>query len=353
MIRLLIALPLFLLLALAGCSDSSSDAPPAGAAHPAGWVQTHSAEASIRLDGCQVCHGIDFAGSGDAVSCFSCHVYNQAPPFSIHPADWTDTYVDHRAFAATNGFTSCAIAACHGADQHLPLGGTTGPSCASATFTNSAGQTRSCHAEGPSLAPHPLDGSYLSGAVHGVDAKADLTICQGCHGQPGGPGSNPRFNVGIESAGVTGCEACHGANYAHPAAWAGPNATFHYSAGNQQGACSLCHGVNLDGVGCISCHAAPPSGTIQPNRLGSNGRHSRGAHQQSCDVCHTNNGPDASAAAANHFTRPATANAYARANLRQAPNVVGTTMTITQGATNVTCTGSCHGTDKNHNENWY
>jgi hypothetical protein len=36
------------------------------------------------LDGCQVCHGLAFAGSGDAVSCFSCHP--TGPPFTSLPS---------------------------------------------------------------------------------------------------------------------------------------------------------------------------------------------------------------------------------------------------------------------------
>lgn len=127
---------------------------------------------------------------------------------------------------------------------------------------------------------HAMDGSYLDGSRHGPDAKLDLTRCQACHGERGGPGDNPLFNKGIESAGDMGCEACHGSGYAHPRDWAGPNNTFHYSAGNVQVACTLCHGVNLDGVGgvgasclgchdsvtaftldCAFCHGYPPDGT--------------------------------------------------------------------------------------------
>ncbi len=115
--------------------------------------------------------------------------------------------------------------------------------------------------------PHPLDGSYLDGKNHGPDAKADLTICQACHGEAGGPGTNPRFNLGIKSVDNTGCEACHGVNYAHPAAWAGPNATFHYTAANIQISCTLCHGIELDGVGgigssCLDCHDSTTTFTL-------------------------------------------------------------------------------------------
>jgi hypothetical protein len=120
--------------------------------------------------------------------------------------------------------------------------------------------------DAPAGGLHPLDGSYLDPGEHGPDAKADLTFCQGCHGEAGGPGDNPRFNGG--SVGVS-CEdaACHDTNLAHPQDWAGVNSTFHYSAGKVQQACTLCHGVDLDGVGgvgpsCLDCHDSPTTFTL-------------------------------------------------------------------------------------------
>ena len=72
--------------------------------------------------------------------------------------------------------------------------------------------------------PHPVDGSFLNPANHGPAAKGltaafpdGLLDCQHCHAQPGGPGSNPRFNVGIAAAGGAGCEGCHNDFTAHPA----------------------------------------------------------------------------------------------------------------------------------------
>ncbi|HKL26710.1 MAG TPA: hypothetical protein VJ910_10835 [Desulfuromonadales bacterium] len=241
-------------LMLNACSSDNSDAPTGSNAHPEGWIATHSAEAEPIAPGyidCAGCHGADLAGSGDAVSCFSCHAFNAAPPFTIHPANWSEAYVSHRGYAALNGFDFCT--GCHGAGLR---GSPAAPSC----FANSV-DGRGCHAEGPGQVPHPLDGSYLAGDQHGPEAKQDLTACQPCHGEAGGPGDNPRFNVGIESAGGNGCESCHGENYAHPQNWAGPNNTFHYSAASVQTACTLCHGVELDGMGgvgvsCLECHAS-------------------------------------------------------------------------------------------------
>jgi hypothetical protein len=215
---------------------------------------------------------------------------SSAPPSTqAHPFDW---YTAHRpAATASPEFVDCT--GCHGADL---MGSGGAPSCFSASFGG-----RSCHAGGP--VPHPMDGTFLSGAAHGPEAKADLTFCQICHSDnpTGGAGSNPRFNVGIDSQGSTGCEACHGVNYAHPAAWAGPNSTFHYSAGNIQNACTLCHGASLDGVGgvgvsclgchdsvstftldCAACHGTPPGATETVDHGGVSAITSHDV----CTVCH-------------------------------------------------------------------
>jgi hypothetical protein len=294
---------LLLPLAITGCSDGNSSAPAENEAHPLGWITAHPTDALAvpGFDDCIACHGKDLQGSTEIPGCYSCHSYNTTPPLSIHPADWTDPYINHRAYATANGFTSCTP--CHGSDLH---GSPAAPGCFSASFDG-----RRCHADGPGQAPHPLDGTYLEGANHGPDAKSDLTKCQGCHGQAGGPGSNPRFNIGIDSINGTGCEGCHGTNYAHPADWAGPNATFHYSvsASAIQNSCTLCHGAKLDGDGgvavgvsclkchnstttftldCTSCHAYPPDGTADVDiPLGvAHGNVAGVAAHDTCVVCH-------------------------------------------------------------------
>jgi hypothetical protein len=299
MTRCLTFLLLLLLpLALLGCSSGNSDAPSDNEAHPLAWIKDHPADALAVADfgDCIVCHAANLQGSGEAVSCYSCHSYNDTPPFIIHPAGWAgDPYNNHRAYVLTNGIATCG--SCHGSDLH---GSAAAPSCFTASFDG-----RGCHADGP--ATHPVDGTYLEGANHGPDAKEDLTICQACHGQPGGPGSNPRFNVGINSINGTGCEGCHGRNYAHPADWAGPNDTFHYSAGNIQNACTLCHGVDLDGVDavgisctgchdsttvftldCTFCHGYPPEGAadVATNTGVAHGNVAGVALHDTCVVCH-------------------------------------------------------------------
>lgn len=242
--------PLILLIATAvlagGCSSSNSDAPLPGEAHPAAWLTAHAAAATSDLDGCRSCHGSNLAGSGDAVSCFSCHVFNAAPPFTVHPADWDAPYLDHPAFAAVNGFASCAIAACHGTDQPFPLGGETAPSCGAATF-----EGRSCHADGP--APHALP--FTDPADHGPEAKADLAYCQLCHGTPG----TILFDGGDA---LTSCSDCHQDADAHPTRWQGGNdvtpdyLSSHRSARNLGTACAICHNVLAAGTGP---HSGAPS----------------------------------------------------------------------------------------------
>ncbi len=233
-----------------GSAETSSDAPVSvNSVHEPGWLFAHDTAAQNDLIGCQVCHGVNFQGSGNAVSCFNCHV--GGPPFRIHP---------------------------------------------------------------PSLEPsfswkHPVN--------HGSEAKKNIRACQGCHGQRGGSGTNPRFNVAIGNL-ETGCESAlgchdnfndpfasfdngHNPGTAHPSLdptdpdkqdlvhWYGERIEYlddsgqiqtylisHYNAGNLVDACSLCHGRNLQGgsgpactachvvspiaepANCASCHGAPP-----------------------------------------------------------------------------------------------
>jgi len=243
---------LLITLALTGCGDANPDAPLDTAPHPSSWLADHPGAALATADfaDCVNCHGTDLAGRGNAVSCFSCHAFQTSPPLSIHPASWDNAYIDHRDFATVNGGTTCAK--CHGGDLH---GTSVAPSCFATSF-----EGRGCHPGGPGVAPHVLDGTYLDPTFHGPDAIADLRVCQSCHGEPGGPGSNPRFNLGIQSGNGTGCEFCHGVNYAHPADWRGIlSTTTHEEVQHIREACTLCHGVNLDGVGgvgvsCFRCH---------------------------------------------------------------------------------------------------
>ncbi len=245
---LLIVTPLI----FTGCGDGNSDAPPSNGAHSASWIKDHPSAALATADfaDCVTCHADNLQGSGNAVSCYSCHAYNTGTDFRVHPDTWLTAFTSHRGAADK---TTCAN--CHGADLS---GSQAAPSCLTASFDGLG-----CHAGGPGEAIHPLDGSYLDGTAHGPTAKADLVVCQGCHAEAGGKGSNPRFNVGILSGNGTGCEFCHGATLAHPPEWLGLNSlTFHGTSANMANACALCHGIDLNGIGgvgvsCLSCHSSP------------------------------------------------------------------------------------------------
>ena len=171
----------------------------------------------------------------------ACAQTNPTAPaeYNAHPEAWLTGHGVE--ISDSSDFTKCTV--CHGADL---AGSEVVPGC----FTAVVG----CH--------HPVDGSYLSGSVHGPDAKLDLTACQACHGEAGGPGDNPRFNGGI--SGIS-CENCHGINLAHPENWAGPDTTFHYSVGSTE-SCALCHGADLSGgaVGpsCLACHDSAAAFTL-------------------------------------------------------------------------------------------
>jgi hypothetical protein len=185
-------------------------------------------------------------------------------PDEGHPAGWLHAHgAEH--LADNNACTEC-----HGADLK---GGISNVSCFSASFDGV-----SCHAGGP--VAHALP--FTDPALHGPVAKADLKVCQTCHSDDptGGPGSNPRFNVGIGNL-TNGCEDCHNTNTAHRVPWIGvPLAERHPTAGNMANACPLCHGANLGGpadggvgpacgdchtegspltnTNCTSCHGEPP-----------------------------------------------------------------------------------------------
>jgi predicted CxxxxCH...CXXCH cytochrome family protein len=224
-----------------GCSSGNADAPADNEAHPDGWLFAHGKEANADLIDCQGCHGLDFAGSGNAVSCFDCHL--EGPPFGIHPLAWLDALQDHQGFASSNSWTGCAADVCHGPTLE---GGNFGPSCFNLL----------CHADtgGDPPAPASHGGGYLSPAAHGIDGKDNLVYCQNCHGRPlndflGGfvadlfPGATSEINDDGN------CSGCHPDATAHPTNWTrNSNASdrTHAAAGNKQTTCVICHNLTID-----------------------------------------------------------------------------------------------------------
>jgi predicted CxxxxCH...CXXCH cytochrome family protein len=244
-------------------------------------------------------------------------------------------------------------------------------------------------------APHPVDDSYRASTAHGPDAKLNQSNCQTCHATPTSGGPNPQFTVNIiqnksgslfpaRDTTATGCEKCHNVDTAHPSDSAGEQVRWYDAApdnlnvthndaggnvaavlnancglchsglsgsvGNVGPDCTFCHVVNPVGFStgsCTSCHNRPPNGNSAPNRKGT---HDKGAHRLDCSICHTNDGPDGSTAAAEHFTYPNPN--YGRADLRSVPNTSPQSMTITPTGSDVTCNSNCHGKDHD-NKQWY
>lgn len=310
-------------------------------------------------DTCLVCHGVRATGnsSGD----FSpAAAYALFDPNSDTAGDHWDGQINMNGPSGTGAEYNqtnfgCDNAGCHGNDAAHQLSDSTLP-VAFGDFGS-----------GTSIAPHPLDGSYLVGATHGPTAKSDLANCKACHGDA--TNIDPRFNSGINAAGGNGCENCHNNFTAHPSdgtresinwydvTWRHATGSISASTcgmchpgtgwtGSVGTACTSCHvsdPANATVGSCTSCHQDPPNGNSQPNR---NGEHSEGGHRSlDCTVCHTNAGPGN----ALHFTRPVSG--FSRANLLTTPDVGGTSMTIRVTPSNVTCTGNCHG--EGHNDSWY
>jgi hypothetical protein len=253
-----ITMLVMLLLMTGGCSDVNPEAPSPGFVHPDGWVLSHAGEARTQLADCRICHGIDFAGSVAAVSCFSCHL--AGPPFTLHPADWVDTVAGHQDFARTISWTACATAACHGPTLE---GGIAGPSCFNVV----------CHGPGGNPpAAHALP--FTDPAAHGPTARTSQFFCRNCHGRP-----TNDFNGGfvadlftdpvtIEINPTGNCSLCHPAAKAHPTSWQGtndPNPAYPAShrgidVTTQAASCALCHLTTGPGSGPVpaapSCFSA-------------------------------------------------------------------------------------------------
>ncbi len=179
----------------------------------------------------------------DGQSCALCHGGSAG-----HPADYRTTHDDD---AAAN-IAQCQL--CHGEDLR---------------GIGAAVSCYNCHSGTYPFQLHPR--TYRAPEDHGPAAKTSIKSCQGCHGQSGGAGSNPRFNVPIGAL-EAGCESsgCHSPNTAHPTSsapdsvfWYGTTVT-HFQVGDVETSCTLCHGLNLGGVNgvgpaCTQCHELPPA----------------------------------------------------------------------------------------------
>jgi len=279
-----------------GCSSKNSEAPPANQVHVAKYLLQHASEALVEIERCQVCHGRELRGGNQVTDCFSCHAdglpimlhpvpYSDpedhgaagrdegarcfgchgTPPnvfdggvlsdpdfFDIptadcstpachpnagaHPTRWqgdndnTPAYLSsHRTISLATIQAGCAM--CHQISNSgaSPLPGA--PSCYAAEFTNADNVTSVCHPGGFQPA-HKLP--FTAPQDHGPPAKADLSVCQQCHGTPG-----TIFFDGGSAATACSSAACHPYAGAHPTTWR----SGHRSAGARNRSCTICHDV--------------------------------------------------------------------------------------------------------------
>ena len=201
----------------------------------------HGGEAKKDLAICQSCHGgkgspsfdgVTLANGTKTTACSSCHIHAKA-----HPTDWqgSGTY-SHRT--AGNRAEACAL--CHDVSQGASAPVPAAPSCYSASFTNSLGQTRNCHPGGAGSAPHGVP--YNN---HNATARSNFSFCLGCH------------QIAANATKPPGCMNCH-----HVSPQANP-------------------------VNCISCHSSPPNGTAYPNTGSSHASHNALNVSNLCAECHS------------------------------------------------------------------
>lgn len=245
-------------------------------------ASSHGAAAKSDLAYCQQCHGVPgttrFANGSAFVSCASDQCHGAA---AAHPTRWQGTNDNTGDYTSThrtaaNQSTTCTI--CHDYTQNRVAPNASAPSCFSASFTNSDGSTTGCHSSGPGTGhEHP----FTEASIHGPVAKADLSACQQCHGDPG----TTQFSGGAGSSVSCAASGCHSAAAeAHPTRWQGTNdntsgyTSSHRTADYQGASCTVCHDVtqgrsapnsqapscysasftNADGTN-TSCHPGGPS----------------------------------------------------------------------------------------------
>jgi predicted CxxxxCH...CXXCH cytochrome family protein len=212
----------------------------------------HGGEAKKDLTVCQACHGVKGTTAFDGlvladgtrtIACPSCHTFARA-----HPTDWQGSGTfSHRT--AGNRANACAL--CHDVTQGRAVPLPAAPSCFSATFTNGAGQSRTCHAGGPGVAPHNVP--YNN---HNATARGNFNYCLGCH---------------QVSADVT------------------------TASGKTIPRCLTCHLFSpvATPTGCTSCHAKPPAGAGYPDFAGLHPSHNALNVAENptltaiCDQCHS------------------------------------------------------------------
>lgn len=252
----------------------------------------HGGEAKKDLTICQACHGtsgttafdgVTLADDSKTIGCSTCHPFAKA-----HPTDWQGSGpYSHR----TAGNRSNACALCHDVSQGRTAPLPAAPSCFRTSYTNGAGQARTCHASGPGVAPHGVPYSN-----HNATARSNFSYCLGCH--PIGP------NV---TGGIPGCMTCHLLD------------------------------PQVNATNCVSCHSQPPNGTVYPNIGRSHASHSVLNVADSCAECHSGLGRGTS----DHLERARLRTTVVQANPVVFGPLAKTELLVPAFATN---TGSCANT---------
>ncbi|MHB1397946.1 MAG: hypothetical protein ACYDAI_08475 [Trichloromonadaceae bacterium] len=246
-----------LLILVAGCggggsSSSNSAAPRLNEAHEPGWRTLHDQAWAKDPVGCQVCHGVDYRGSGAVVSCFSCHA--SGPPFVLHPpslaADLPWAHPVNHGSAARRDIAGCQ--GCHG--QRGGAGSNVAFDVPLGNLEAGCQSTLGCHNNlNPPFAS--FENGHNPGAAHPVKVTDPNTQdLRHWYGE----------TISYQSGGVV-------RDYA----------ISHFDAGNVQGACTICHGASFQGgsgpacivchvkdpvansKGCVSCHGGPSPGSYR------------------------------------------------------------------------------------------
>jgi predicted CxxxxCH...CXXCH cytochrome family protein len=279
-------------------------------------LEKHWIDAQKNLSACQECHGDNLLGGIATVSCFSatkgaqnCHAGGPVGPNAGHGEGWKFQSRHGRQGAMATpaqfsaGFAYCSK--CHGSEFKGGIGKAT--SC------------YSCHTK----APHPdkpWHGTTASGTNHVFADPNNAGQCYLCHKDGNNSGLKPSSPAIFGSP--PSCfnnTLCHN-NSGHSAKWTDPTSNqFHKYTASISSSCTLCHGVNYDGVGgtapscantnsktglkchsdgkpinqkasdCSSCHGVPPNAAAFPNAQKSHSAHN-GLQDVSCSSCHKGGG---------------------------------------------------------------
>ncbi len=233
---------------------------------------------------CQECHGNDFSGGISSVACSSCHG-GSAP----HPTSWaTGTYTH----SSTNTGNAAVCALCHTNGANSPLNPPSPPAPAGTTPGCFNGTL--CHAQAGHAA------GWADPTQHGAAAKQTngFSGCEACHGS--------NFAGSGSAVSCVSTAGCHSATIASPhpvAPWRGGTYTHTTTDPSNAPVCGLCH---LGGrtppsfvtlptgttPGCFDntlCHATPghAAGWADPTQHGAAAKTGNGF--SSCESCHGTN----------------------------------------------------------------